>query len=396
MAETSSEQRDHILSGDPTHPPAAEAPPPGRRGLATPLRIGLSVATIVVLMLWILGAFHRGVIQGASRPVPEETTAGLATQTVSLRTFPADTEAAGTVQAEQLAAVTSRVVANIIEMRVSAGQRVTNGETLVVLDDRDLRHRVEQAQDAVRSAEATLAQAQSDYQRDQPLFDQQVITPYDFEHTQTSLKTAEANLHRLQQAQREAEVNMSYAVIRSPFTGVVVDKLANLGDLAAPGKPLLNMYEQGRLWLEANVPEELMNRIHLNEVLAFRIDAAGRETRGRVVEVVPSSDPSTRTIIVRVHLNETRDIVPGMFGRLLIPMKPEEVLAVPASAVMRVGQLTMVDVAAGGRVQRRNVQLGRAIGEQYGVLSGLAPGETVVLRVARSSQNDSVPPRGDP
>jgi RND family efflux transporter MFP subunit len=356
---------------------------PGRKRLSTLLRVVFSVATIVILMLWILGTFRRGVIQAAKEPVPVESAAGLVTQQITMQTIPAVTEAVGTVQAEQLAVVTSRVVANIIEMRVTAGQRVTNGETLVVLDDRDLRHRVEQARDAVRSAEATLAQAQSDYKRDKPLFDQQVITPYDFEHTQTNLKTAEANLHRLQQAEREAEVNLSYAVIRSPFTGVVVDKLANLGDLAAPGKPLLTMYEQGRLWLEANVPEELMDHVRLNEVLPFRIDAVGRQMQGRVVEIVPSSDPSSRTVVVRVHLSETKDVVPGMFGRLLLPMRPEQILTVPATALIRAGQLTMVDVVSEGRVQRRTVQLGRAAGNQFEVLSGIAAGETVAIRKAQ-------------
>jgi RND family efflux transporter MFP subunit len=356
---------------------------PGRKRLSTLLRVVFSVATIVILMLWILGTFRRGVIQAAKEPVPVESAAGLVTQQITMQTIPAVTEAVGTVQAEQLAAVTSRVVANIIEMRVTAGQRVTNGETLVVLDDRDLRHRVEQARDAVRSAEATLAQAQSDYKRDKPLFDQQVITPYDFEHTQTNLKTAEANLDRLQQAEREAEVNLSYAVIRSPFTGVVVDKLANLGDLAAPGKPLLTMYEQGRLWLEANVPEELMDHVRLNEVLPFRIDAVGRQMQGRVVEIVPSSDPSSRTVVVRVHLSETKDVVPGMFGRLLLPMRPEQILTVPATALIRAGQLTMVDVVSEGRVQRRTVQLGRAAGNQFEVLSGIAAGETVAIRKAQ-------------
>jgi len=356
---------------------------PGRKRLSTLLRVVFSVATIVILMLWILGTFRRGVIQAAKEPVPVESAAGLVTQQITMQTIPAVTEAVGTVQAEQLAAVTSRVVANIIEMRVTAGQRVTNGETLVVLYDRDLRHRVEQAQDAVRSAEATLAQAQSDYKRDKPLFDQQVITPYDFEHTQTNLKTAEANLHRLQQAEREAEVNLSYAVIRSPFTGVVVDKLANLGDLAAPGKPLLTMYEQGRLWLEANVPEELMDHVRLNEVLPFRIDAVGRQMQGRVVEIVPSSDPSSRTVVVRVHLSETKDVVPGMFGRLLLPMRPEQILTVPATALIRAGQLTMVDVVSEGRVQRRTVQLGHAAGNQFEVLSGIAAGETVAIRKAQ-------------
>ena len=373
--------------------------PPRRRRLATLLRVVLPVAAIVLLMLWIFGAFRHDVIRGGTNPVPVESADGLATRQIAMQTIPSVTEAVGTVQAEQIATISSRVVANILEMRVAAGQRVSKGETLVVLDERDLRHRVEQAQDAIRSAEATLSQAQSDYNRDKPLFDQQVITPYDFEHTQTNLKTAEANLHRLQQAEKEAEVNLSYAVISSPFSGVVVDKLANVGDLAAPGKPLLTMYEQGRLWLEANVPEELMGHIRLNEIVSFRIDAIGREMHGRVVEMVPSSDPSTRTVVARVHLDETKDVVPGMFGRLLIPMKGEDVLVVPASAVIRAGQLTMVDVAEQGDIQRRTVQLGRTIGDQFEVLSGLGSGETVVLRSGSSvdpSKNDLTPARKNP
>ncbi len=355
---------------------------PGRKRLATLLRVGFSLATIVILMLWILGTFRRGVIQAGKQPAPVETAAGMMTVKVAMRTIPAVSEAVGTVQAEQLAAVTSRVVANIVEMRVSAGHQVASGDALVTLDDRDLRRRVEQAQDAVRGAEATAAQAESDYLRDKPLFDQQVITPYDFEHTQTNLKTAEANLHRLQQAEKEAEVSLSYAVIRSPFAGVVVDKLANAGDLAAHGKPLFSLYEQGRLWLEANVPEEMLAGIHTGEFRSVRIDARGRELRGRVVEIVPSSDPATRTVVVRIHLEDTRDIVPGMFGRLLIPTASEQVLTVPASAMIRAGQLTMVDVVDQGCVQRRTVQLGRTIGDQFEVLSGLAAGDTVVLRVA--------------
>jgi RND family efflux transporter MFP subunit len=174
---------------------------------------------------------------------------------------------------------------------------------------------------------------------------------------------------------------------------VIVDKLAEAGDLAAPGKPLLTMYEQGRLWLEANVPEELLSRIRLNELMALRIDALGRDMQGRVVEIVPSSDPFSRTVAVRVRLADTRDVVPGMFGRLLVPMTPEQVLTIPASTLMRAGQLTMVDVVVQGRAQRRTVQLGRAIGDRFEVLSGLAAGETVVLRAAPPvsfSRNDSV------
>ena len=355
-------------------------PPPHRHGRSTLLRVGFSGATIVILMLWIFGACRRGVIPAGTQPVVGESASGLATQKVAVQMISADTEAVGTVRAEQIAAVTSRVVATIVEMRASAGQPVASGITLAVLDDRDLRHRVEQAQDAVRIAETTLAQARADYARDKPLFDQQVITPYEFEHTRTNLQTAEANLSRLQQATREAEVNLSYAVIRSPFAGTVIDKLADLGDMAAPGKPLLTMYQEGRLWLEADVPEDLVDRVRVGQPLALRIDAVGRQMQGRVVEIVPASDPASRTVVVRVRISETKDVLPGMFGRALIPAKPEEVLTVPASAIVRAGQLTMVDVVRAGRVERRTVQLGRAEGDGYEVLSGLGVGEAVVLR----------------
>jgi RND family efflux transporter MFP subunit len=356
---------------------AAPAPRSGRSSLW--LRVGLPIVTIVILMLWILGTFHRGVIQGAKQPVSQESATGAVTYKVVARNMPTSTEAVGTVQPEQIATVTARVMANIIEMRASAGQQVAKGQTLVVLDDRDLRHRVEQAQEAVHSAQATLEQAQSDYRRDKPLFDQQVITPYDFEHTQTNLKTAEATLKRLEQAQREAEVNLTYAVIRSPFDGVVVDKQADLGDLAAPGKPLFTLYEHRRLWLEANVPEELMARVRLGNPMAVHIDATESEMQGRVAEIVPSSDPASRTETVRVRLNKTEGLVPGMFGRLMIPLAPEPVLTIPESALTRVGQLTMVDVVRQDTIERRTVQLGRVVDGKYEVLSGLASGEVIVL-----------------
>ena len=294
------------------------APAPRRRRSSALWRVGLSVAVILVLMLWILGAFRTGVIPAGSEAVSEESAAGLPTRVVTLQSLPAATETVGAVQAEQIASVTSRVVADVMELRVSAGQRVTSGATLAVLDDRDLQRRVEQAQDAGAAAEATLAQARADYARDKPLFEQKVITPYDFEHTKTALDIADANLHRLQQAEREAEVGLSYAVIRSPFTGTVVDTLANVGDLAAPGKPLLTMYEQGRLWFAANVPEDLLGRIHLGDTLTFQIDALGRDRQGRVVEIVPSSDPASRTVVVRLRMTDTTDVLPGMFGRVRI------------------------------------------------------------------------------
>lgn len=367
--------------------PDPDRTPRFRHHLAVLARVTISVVTIVILMLWILGAFREDVIQAVELPVRVEPRVDLPTETVTRRTYPVSTEAVGTVRPEKVASVSARLVADIAEMRVSAGQLVHSGEVLVVLDDRDLQHRLQQARDTVRSAQATLAQAQSDYDRDKPLFDQQVITPYDFERTETRLQTAEADLRRLEAAEEEAKVNLSYALIRSPFTGVVVDKLADVGDLATPGRPLLTMYQQDRLWLEAAVPEEVVGRIHLNETLPLRIDSRKRAMRGAVVQIVPSSDPSTRTVLARVHLSESHDLVPGMFGRVWIPAEPEQILTVSASALLRAGQLTMVEVVRDGRLERRTVTLGRRIDNRYEVLSGLRAGESVILQPASASSS---------
>jgi multidrug efflux pump subunit AcrA (membrane-fusion protein) len=137
----------------------------------------------------------------------------------------------------------------------------------------------------------------------------------------------------------------------------------------------------------------------LNTLLTFRIDAVKKEMQGQVVEIVPSSDPSSRTVAVRVRLNDTKDIIPGMFGRLLIPMQSEELAVVPASALIHAGQLTMVDVVQQGQLQRRTVQIGRPFHDQFEVLSGLTPGERVVLRSTLSvpsPHNHASPTRKTP
>ena len=371
-------------------PAASEEPVPAprnksHRGLATALRAGLSITAILLLMLWVLGAFRKDRIQPGSAAVPERKADGLPTLTAALTTVPVTSEAVGTVRAEHVATVTARVVAAILQVHVSAGQRVAKGDVLVELDDRDLRARLEQAREAVRAAEAALAQAQSNFKRDKPLFDQRVISAYDFDITETALKTAQANLDRLRQAQHEAEVSLSYAVIRSPFDGVVVDRLSEAGELAAPGKPLLSMYEQDRLWLEASVPEQQLARVRVGQAYTVRIDAYDRTMRGRVVEIVQSADPATRTVLARVRLEDPRGLLPGMFGRLLVPESPQQVLTIPANAVRRAGQLTTVDVIQNGRVERRTVQLGRAAGAEVEVLSGLAPGEKIVAATTETA-----------
>jgi len=353
---------------------------------STYLNWGIPVVVIVLMMAWLSGTFHRGTIRPGRVEAAQVSAAGVPVFTVSAITAPQVAEAVGTVQPQLKTTVSARVTANVIELPVAAGQHVHKGDVLVRLDDRDMRARRQQAQEALRRAEATRDLAQSEYDRDKGLYEKAVIPKSEFDITNMRLKTSTADVAGLQQAHHDAEVTLGYTVIRSPYDGVVIDKLSDVGDLAAPGKPLLTMYESGRLWLEAAVPEEQSGEIHIGKSYQVRLDSLGKVMSGRLVEIVPSADSSSRTITARVTIPQTEGVFPGLFGRVLIPVGERQRVAIPDAAILRVGQLAMVDVEEAGTLRRRSVQVGRQLGDQVEILSGLVPGEKVSLAPRKELQ----------
>ncbi len=350
------------------------------------LRWGVPILLIIFMMVWLSGAFHRGTIHPGKVTVTETSTAGVAFYTVSAVTEPQVVEAVGTVEPQFKTTVSARITANVVELPVSAGQHVRSGDVLVRLDDRDLHARRQQAQEALRRAEATRDQAQSDYTRDKALYEKQVIPKSEFDETTLRLKTSTADVAAYQQAQHDAEFAFGYAVIRSPYDGIVVDKLSDVGDIATPGKPLLTLYESGKLWLEAAVPEEQASALRIGKTYDIHLDSLDKQMQGRLVEIVPSADSSSRTITARVALPYTQNVFPGLFGRMMISVGEHARIMIPQAAVLRVGQLAMVDVDEAGVLHRRSVQEGRMIGDRIEILSGLAAGEKVSLAPRKELQ----------
>lgn len=353
------------------------------RSLKKSMRFALPVVLIALMILWLTGAFHKGRIEPGKVAARLRPSAGVAACSVVLARVPVVSEAVGTIQPEYKMAISSRVSANIVEIRVRAGQHVGKGDLLARLDSRDLTARVAQAKETLRRAQATRDLATSDYRRDKPLMEKAVIPRSEFDQTDMRLRTAEADVQHSQEALREAEISQSYAEIHSPATGIVIDKLADVGDLATPGKAILTMYEESRLWLEANVREREASLLRIGATYGVRIESTGEAMDGKLVEIVPSADPSSRTVTARIALPRTEGLYPGMFGRLFIPVRETRSLLIPASAIVRIGQLTMVDVIADNVIKRRAVQIGEKIGDRVVVLSGLSEGERVALPLSR-------------
>ncbi|HEU5395647.1 MAG TPA: efflux RND transporter periplasmic adaptor subunit, partial [Verrucomicrobiae bacterium] len=177
----------------------------------------------------------------------------------------------------------------------------------------------------------------------------------------------------------EAETLLGYTRVLAPFDGVITRKDADVGDLAVPGKALVEMEDARHLRLEADVPEALVDRLKLGDSLPVRIGALETNLLGVVGEIAPSADPNSRTFVVKLDLPAAPGIRAGQFGRVAVPAGQTSALRVPAAAVVQRGQLELLFVAADQHAQLRIVKTGARVGDEVEVISGLNPGETVIV-----------------
>ena len=347
-------------------------------------KVGIGVAfgvAVILLLLWLAGAFEPKIESAlptaptvAGRPLDN----GTLIEVRSIR-VPVVESAVGTIRAVHETAIASKLLAKVIEVNILAGQRVQPGEVLVRLDDADLQARLKQTEAAVTAARAARDQARIEHDRIATLFDKQAAAQIEFDRVRTGLSSAEAELQRAAQARQEAQTILEYATIQSPIDGIVVDKKIEVGDTAQPGQVLATIYDPTRMQLVASVRESLTLRLRVGQMIDVRLDSLDKLCQGTISEIVPEAESTSRTFAVKVTGPCPPGIYSGMFGRILIPLDEQEVLVVARSAVRRVGQLNVVEVARDNRLHRRTVELGRDYGPEVEVLSGLQAGERVAL-----------------
>lgn len=348
------------------------------------LLVAVLAALVVVLMLYLDGRF--------SPKVPAHTPAGAATRPVpevklvsaKLVSIPGVEQVPGTIRPLHELALASKVrePEKVVEVKVIAGQEVHKGDLLVRLDASTWENRKEMAQAKLTSAQAARNDTQKVFDRVKDAAAKNAATPAEVDSARFRAEAAQAEALAAQRALDETAMNLEYTRIVSPIDGVVIDKRVDAGDTVAPGQVLVSLYD--KMQLIANVREGLIKRLAKDQPIGVYLEDLGAACTGTISEIVPQADPATRTFPVKVVGPCHAGVRPGMYAKLLVPLGEKSVLVIPPSAVMQVGQLTMVDVAAGEALERRNVQLGRPVdlpgGPYVEVLSGLAPGENVALR----------------
>lgn len=324
---------------------------------------------------WPVGllAAGLGLLAGCGSKPHSEPSATLPTATVRVQTVQpqprlATEEVVGTVRSKLRSVIEAKVSGRISRMLVVPGQQVQAGALLVELDAREIQARFDQAR-------ALLEQAQRENKRRQALLKDNTISPAEFDAAESQLRVAQA-------AVQEAETLLAYTKVVAPFTGLVTAKRADVGDLAFPGKPLLEMEDPSTLRLEADVPEALLDKIKLGDKLTVRVPAAGLTVEGVVSEITPVADPASRTFLVKLDLPPAPGLRSGQFGRAAVPVAQLQALRVPTQAVLVRGQMELAFVVQNGAAQMRLVKTGKRLNGEVEIVSGLNPGEQLVVEGA--------------
>jgi len=335
-----------------------------------------------------------------------ETVSGVKLETVSLRATPQMYEAVGTVRSADVSVLNAQIAGTVREIRVQAGDHVRRGQLLAVIDDRVPRAQAEAAQAGVQEASQGIAEveqallaataerqfAEATLKRYQTLLEKNSLSRQEFDGAEAKYKAALANERALQarkqqiaarsqlaQAQQSsAETTLSYSRIEAPSDGVVTQKSVDAGTVVMPGMPILTMEQTSHYRLEASLPGDYVAKVKVGE--ETQIVTSRGSFQGRVAEVVPATDPASRTFLVKVELPSTCACQSGDYATALFPVGQTLMMSVPPAALVEHGELQGVyALNSQGVVEFRLVKTGKAWGDRVEILSGLNGGDRVVV-----------------
>ncbi len=314
-------------------------------------------------------------------PVPA-TAQALATASVDFRDVGLTYAADGVVEAIRTSTLAAQVSGRIVELQVNAGDRVTRGQVLARIDPREAAEGVAVSRAQVARVEADLSNASANLERTRKLVAQNFVSKAALDKAQADFDAARAQLAASRASASQSATLQGHTVISAPFSGVVTERLVDLGEMAQPGRPLLSLFDPKDLRAVAYVPQEKLSAIRADRGAAVEILALGERIRATRVTILPSADPRTHTTPVRVDLPEgLKGVFPGQFARVHFTIGSARKLLIPAAAVVRRSEVDGAYVVApDGAISLRQLRLGEAAGESgIEVLAGIAAGEKVAL-----------------
>jgi RND family efflux transporter MFP subunit len=372
-------------------------PPPQRRGLP-PLLVAAAGVLVVAAGAYFGVRFAResGSVT-VSLGTSEATGGGSASG--------AGISANGYVVARTKASVSSKILGRLAWTSVTEGSTVRVNEVIARLESADYEAALTSAQANLAQLEAQTVQAQRDLKRAQSLRTQDLVSDVDLENAQTKLDVTVAQTNAARAQAALAQANLENTRVRAPFTGTVLRKDAEVGEIVAPSSAgggltrtaIVTMADLSTLEVEVDVNEAYIAQVSNGQPARITLDAyPDTSFSGRVRQVVPTADRQKATVLVKVSiLDHDPRILPEMGAKVVFEAHGADAQAaprrvfVPQAAVVDAGGKAFVWVVEDGRARRQSVDVGPQRGDRVEVRQGLAGGESLVLAAPAGLKNGS-------
>lgn len=292
--------------------------------------------------------------------------------------------ASGKIEAVNSANLSTRMMGYVDKIYVHVGEKVQQGQLLLSINNADISAKLAQVNAGITEATAAFNNAEKDYKRFTNLFRENSASQKELDDITANYNMAKARLEGAREMKNEVNAQLSYINIRAPFNGVVTNKFIKEGDMATPGRPLLEVEAPGTFQVLAMVPESEILKIKMGAEVVVALKTINQKVKGTVTEMSTSAKNTGGQYLVKVALEKTSaPVLSGMYATVQFPTEEEEAsnsVMIPVEALVTKGQLSGVyTVSQSNTALLRWLRLGRTVGDQVEVLSGLSANEQYIV-----------------
>lgn len=298
----------------------------------------------------------------------------------------------GTISAVKTANLSTRNMGYVDNIYVSVGEKVSQGQLLLSINNADLQAKQAQVNAQITEATAAFTNAEKDYNRFKNLFADNSASQKELDDITANYNMAKARLEAANQMKNEINAQFAYVNIKAPFSGVVTGKFIEKGNMANPGMTLLTIENPEVLEIKTRVPESQIAKITEGMPVTVLVKSLNISIDAKITEVSASSQQTGGQFLVTAVLNEKPEgLKSGMFATVNFPVESngiEGAILIPVNAVVNRGQLTGVyTVSESNTSILRWLRLGRTFGNEVEVLSGLQNGESLIVNAESKLYN---------
>ena len=302
----------------------------------------------------------------------------------TIKKVPTEYVFTGNIEGDKKVKLSTKIIGNITYMPFEEGTKISVGQSLIKIKSTDLEAKKSQINANLAEAEAAFNNAEINYTRMKNLYEKKSATKKEFDDTETAYNIAQAKIKAIQSMEKEVNDHLSYTNILSPIDGYIVQKLAEQGDLATPGVPLLVVEDLKNLKVVTKVPENQVALFEKGNKVKVIVDALNNlELNGIVEQINPAGNSSSRQFNVKIRIfesnNNLENVKSGMYAKVALIKGYENMITIPETWIVERGQLKGIYTINNlQEASLRWIRTGKKIADEIEVLSGLSQGEQII------------------